>query len=72
MSARDLLTRLLDYIEEQAKDIDPRAFRLSSAKGFVKRRADLAGLLATVPLVSARRGQPPAAPQGCCSDRGGL
>ena len=44
MSPRDLLTRLLDYIEEQAKDIDPRAFRLSSAKGFVKRRADLAGL----------------------------
>lgn len=44
MSPRDLLTRLLDYIEEQAKDIDPRAFRLSSAKGFLKRRADLAGL----------------------------
>lgn len=41
---RDLLTRLLDYIEEQAKDIDPRAFRLANAKGFLKRRADLAGL----------------------------
>jgi hypothetical protein len=41
---RDLLIRLLDYIEEQAKDIDPRAFRLANAKGFLKRRADLAGL----------------------------
>ncbi|WP_201797481.1 AAA domain-containing protein [Mizugakiibacter sediminis] len=44
MNPRDLLTRLLDYIEEQAKDIDPRAFRLANAKGFLKRRADLAGL----------------------------
>lgn len=44
MSPRDLLTRLLEYIEEQAKDIDPRAFRLASAKGFLRRRADLAGL----------------------------
>lgn len=44
MNPRDLLTRLLDYIEEQAKDIDPRAFRLSSTKGFVRRRSDLAGL----------------------------
>ncbi len=44
MSARDLLTRLLDYIEEQAKDIDPRAYRLANAKGFLKRRADLSGL----------------------------
>jgi very-short-patch-repair endonuclease len=41
---RDLLARLLDYIEEQAKDIDPRAFRLANAKGFLKLRTDLAGL----------------------------
>jgi hypothetical protein len=44
VNPRDLLTGLLDYIEEQAKDIDPRAFRLANAKGFLKRRADLAGL----------------------------
>lgn len=44
MSPRDLLTRLLDYIEEQAKDIDPRAFRLAHTKEFLKRRSDLAGL----------------------------
>lgn len=44
MDPRYLLTQLLDYIEEQAKDVDPRAFRLANAKGFLKRRADLAGL----------------------------
>lgn len=44
MKPRDLLTRLLDYIGEQAKDINPRAYRLANAKGFLKRRADLAGL----------------------------
>jgi very-short-patch-repair endonuclease len=44
VNPRELLTRLLDYIEEQAKDIDPRAFRLANTKGFLKRRADLAGL----------------------------
>lgn len=44
MSSRDLLARLLDYIEEQAREINPRAYRLTSAKGFLKRRADLAGL----------------------------
>ncbi len=44
MNPRELLTRLLDYIEEQAKDIDPRAFRLANAKGFLKRPADLTGL----------------------------
>ncbi len=44
MSPRDLLTRLLDYIEEQAKNIDPRAFWLAHANGFLKHRADLAGL----------------------------
>lgn len=43
MNQRDLLVSLLNYIEEQAKNIDPRSFRLSSAKGFLKRRADLTG-----------------------------
>lgn len=44
MSARELLTQLLDYIEEQAKNVNPRAYRLASFKEFLKRRADLAGL----------------------------
>jgi len=43
MTPHELLVRLLDYIEEQAKDIDPRAFRLQKAE-FVKRRTHLAGL----------------------------
>jgi len=41
---RSLLHRLLDYIAEQAKDIDPRGFRLSTVKGFLRRPADIAGL----------------------------
>jgi hypothetical protein len=41
---RELLTRLLDYIAEQARDIDPGSFRLANAKGFLKRHRDLAGL----------------------------
>ncbi|UWX58144.1 AAA domain-containing protein [Chlorobaculum sp. MV4-Y] len=41
---RDLLTRLLDYIEEQAKDINPRAFRLSNTREFLRHRADFVGL----------------------------
>jgi len=32
---RRLLQRLLEYIEEQAKEIDPRGYCLSQAKGFV-------------------------------------
>ena len=44
MSARKLLTKLLDYIEEQAKEIDPRAFRLENGRDFLKTRGDLAGL----------------------------
>lgn len=44
MSPRDLLIRLVDYIGEQAKEIDPRVFRLANIKGFLKRRADLIGL----------------------------
>ena len=42
--ARDLLHRLLDYIGEQAKDIDPRGYRLSAPKGYLRRRETLAGL----------------------------
>lgn len=41
---RNLLHRLLDYIGEQAKDIDPRGFRLSAVKGFIRHPADVAGL----------------------------
>jgi very-short-patch-repair endonuclease len=44
MNPRDLLTHLLDYIEEQAKNVDLRAFRLANAKSFLRRRADIAGL----------------------------
>ena len=44
MSGRSLLIDLLTYIEEQAKVIDPRIFRLSSARDFLKRRSDLAEL----------------------------
>lgn len=41
---RSLLRRLLDYIGEQAKDIDPRGFRLSAVKGFIRHPLDIAGL----------------------------
>jgi very-short-patch-repair endonuclease len=44
MSTKELLTKLLDYIEEQAKDIDPRAFRLGNIRDFLKSRGDLVGL----------------------------
>ncbi len=44
LSPRDLLKGLLEYIEEQAKDIDPKGYRISAAKGFVRRNTDLAGL----------------------------
>jgi hypothetical protein len=40
----DLLKKLLDYIIEQSKDIDPRGFRLTGTPGFLRTRADLAGL----------------------------
>jgi very-short-patch-repair endonuclease len=43
-SPRDLLKGLLEYIEEQAKEIDPKGYRISAAKGFVRRNADFAGL----------------------------
>ncbi|TAK71979.1 MAG: very short patch repair endonuclease, partial [Betaproteobacteria bacterium] len=41
---RGLLHRLLDYIGEQAKDIDPHGYKMSAAKGFIRRPADIAGL----------------------------
>lgn len=40
----DLLHRLLDYIKEQATDIDPKGFQLSSLKGFLRKRQVIAGL----------------------------
>ena len=42
--ARTLLHSLLGYIYEQAKDIDPRGYRLSAAQGFLRRRDDIIGL----------------------------
>ncbi|MGE4111693.1 MAG: hypothetical protein AB7E73_13420, partial [Burkholderiales bacterium] len=44
MSAHQLLSKLLDYVLEQAKDIDPRGFNLSGHKGFKRARPDLQGL----------------------------
>lgn len=41
---RDLLCQLLGYIEEQAKETDPRAYRVASSKGFVRWPSDFAGL----------------------------
>ena len=41
---RQLLHNLLDYIREQAKNVDPKGFRLSAAKGFLRRRPELVGL----------------------------
>jgi very-short-patch-repair endonuclease len=42
--AAALLTALLDYILEQARDVDPRGFDLSNAKDFVAPRAAIARL----------------------------
>lgn len=44
MSASQLLSRLLDYVLEQDKDIDPRGFKLSTHKGFIKGKPDLQSL----------------------------
>ncbi len=41
---RDLLKGLLEYIEEQAKNIDPKGYHLSTAQGFARRNTDLTGL----------------------------
>lgn len=44
MSAPDLMRKLLDYVLEQAKTVDPTAFKLSGQGGFQKAKADLQGL----------------------------
>jgi very-short-patch-repair endonuclease len=44
MSARLLLSKLLDYVMEQAKEIDPRGFNLSSHKGLKKTKSDIQAL----------------------------
>lgn len=44
MSSHKLLTQLLDYVLEQDKKVDPRGFRLSQHKGFVKAKSDVQGL----------------------------
>lgn len=41
---RDLLVCLLDYIKEQAKQINPAAYRLASVRGFQRQRSEIAGL----------------------------
>lgn len=41
---RDLLQRLLEYIEEQVKEIDPRGFQLSKNAGFKCNPEAIAGL----------------------------
>jgi very-short-patch-repair endonuclease len=41
---RELLLRLLEYIKEQAKVINPQGFRLTPSKNFMRRRADVASL----------------------------
>jgi very-short-patch-repair endonuclease len=38
---QERMTRLLDYVVEQAKDIDPTAFNLAQPPGFIRRPADL-------------------------------
>lgn len=43
-SSRDLLKGLLEYIEEQAKEIDPKSYCIATAKGFVRRHHELEGL----------------------------
>lgn len=41
---RNLLICLLDYIKEQAKQINPAAYKLANAKSFQRQRGDIAGL----------------------------
>jgi hypothetical protein len=43
-AARNLLCKLLEYIGEQTKDVDPRGYRLEASKYFLRRREDIAGL----------------------------
>lgn len=44
MNAHDLLSKLLDYVLEQDKDVDPRGFKLAGYKGFLRGKPDLQGL----------------------------
>ncbi|MHB1936426.1 MAG: AAA domain-containing protein [Acidobacteriaceae bacterium] len=41
---RELLVCLLDYIKEQAKEVNPKGYRLASTKGFLRQRNDIAAL----------------------------
>jgi hypothetical protein len=41
---RERLLCMLEYIKEQAKEINPEGYRLTSAKGFIRQRNDIAGL----------------------------
>jgi very-short-patch-repair endonuclease len=42
--AANLLSKLLDYVVEQSKVVDPHGFKLAAHKGFLKDRDALAGL----------------------------
>jgi very-short-patch-repair endonuclease/DNA-directed RNA polymerase subunit L len=44
MTPQELLKGLLEYIEEQAKDINPRGYQLSSHSGFVRYYNDFKGI----------------------------
>jgi very-short-patch-repair endonuclease len=44
MTGPKLLTQLLDYVLEQDKEVDPRGFKLSQHKGFIKAKPELQGL----------------------------
>ena len=41
---RSLLQKLLAYIEEQAKQIDPHAYRLAAIRGFIRHPHEISGL----------------------------
>ena len=43
-SPQELLRRLFEYIGEQLKQVEPKAFQLSKQQAFLRRRRDLAGL----------------------------
>lgn len=44
MSGATLLNKLLNYVLEQDKGVDPRGFTLSQYKGFIRAKPDLQGL----------------------------
>ena len=43
MSGATLLNKLLNYVLEQDKEVDPRGFTLSQYKGFIRAKPDLQG-----------------------------